>query len=43
MSQRPTAGINRRSGNTSQSVSAKMNFASGLPERTDIGMRWYCM
>ncbi len=43
ISQRPAAGMTRRNGNTSQSVSAKMNFASGLPERTDMGMRWYCM
>ncbi len=43
VSRRPMAGTTRRSGSTSQSVSAKMNRANGLPERVDIGMRWYCM
>ena len=39
----PTAGTTRRSGSTSQSVSAKTKRPSGLPERADMGMRWYCM
>ena len=42
-SHRPTAGTTRRSGSTIQSVSAKMKRPSGLPERADMGMRWYCM
>ena len=43
MSQRPAAGTTLRSGNTNQSVNAKMNLPVGLPERADMGMRWYCM
>ena len=43
VSKLPTAGTTRRKGSTSQSVRAKMNRDSGLPERTDIGMRRICM
>jgi hypothetical protein len=42
-SQRPHAGTTRRKGNTSQSVKANTKRPSGLPERADIGIRWYCM
>ncbi len=43
VSRLPIAGTTRRKGSTSQSVKAKMNRDSGLPERTDIGTRRACM
>jgi hypothetical protein len=39
MSTRPRDGTTRRSGSTSQSVSANTKRPTGLPN----GTRWYCM